>query len=242
MKKIVAAVFNSFYYESGVTLVASIHRNSYDSVDEIIIYDLGLAKQEIETLNQFAKVKVLRFPDVVNSYYEGYLEPKQFAYKLFVIKDAGNYGDLVFYLDAGAAVLRDLIQVYELIEKDDILLVQGVQDNLRWTHQRALELMNATEAEKHGNQISAGILGYKKDGKYQKMIDEAFTYSLNKEIVHGSHANHRHDQSIYSVLAIRYQCPVQSMQIYGGRSIAAPNQVIYVHRRAYVNHEELRLK
>lgn len=244
MKKIMATVFTPGFFLNGVTQIASVHSNSYDSVDEIIVYDLGLSEEESETLNRFAKVKVLQFPHEVNTYYDGYLDPWQNAYKPFVIKDAGNYGDLVLYLDADAAVLKDLKPVYEQIAKDEIFLVQDRNNsNFLWTHQRALELLRATDAEKYGQQLWAGILGYQKNGKFQKMIDEAFAFSLNKAIVHGSHQNHRHAQSIYSILAIRHQCPVQPIEIYGEwRGILDPNQVIYVHRGAYKNLAGLRLR
>jgi hypothetical protein len=243
MKKIVATVFNSPYYLSGLGLIASIHRNSYDSVDEIIVYDLGLTNRELELLNKCAKVKIIGFPDAVKGYYDGYLEPRQHAYKLWVVKDAGNYGELIFFLDAGIAVLHDLQPVFAQIEKEEIFLVQDIHLNIDWTHQRALELMNASEKEKYGKQLSSGILGYKQNGKYRTLIDEAFVYSQNKEIVHGNHENHRHDQSIYSILAIRYNCPVQSIEIYGEwRGILNASQALYVHRRKYLNHEGLRYK
>jgi hypothetical protein len=71
----------------------------------------------------------------------------------------------------------------------------------------------------------------------QKYIDEGFRYSQIKECCFGYRTNHRHDQSIYSVLAKRYKLPYQSMSRFGEwRDINySDRQVIYVHRTSYHN-------
>jgi hypothetical protein len=102
--------------------------------------------------------------------------------------------------------------------------------------------MKASEKEKNDSQLSAGMLGYKIGGRYQKLIDEAFEYSKIKDCVRGDAVirdpampyllGDRHDQSIYSVLASRYNCPRQDIAIFGEwRGVLSDEQVIYVHRR-----------
>jgi hypothetical protein len=244
MQKILAMSFNSKFFKAGISLIASIHRHSFATVDEIVIYDLGLTAREIRYLNRCEKVRVQAYPDRVKTFFPGFLEPRNFAWKPFVIKDAGrNAGDLVFYLDAGIVALKDLQMIYDLIAAKEIFLVQDSQLNRNWTTPEAFELMNASAAEIAGQQLCAGILGYKVGGKYQTLIDQAYHYAQNEAIICGDPKKHRHDQSIYSVLAIRYRCPTQPLAIYGEwRGILSEEQVLYVHRRGYQKRAGLRLK
>ncbi|MHB1335201.1 MAG: hypothetical protein ACYCXQ_04500 [Candidatus Humimicrobiaceae bacterium] len=183
------------------------------------------------------------YPASVNNFWDGYLDPTTFAWKCFAIKDAGKYGKNIFYLDSGAIVLKDIKAIFDIIVKDDIFLVGDDHLNKKWTHTKCIEIMNATEAEINDFQLWAGALGYKIGGKYQKLIDEAFTYSKIKECVAGDRKYHRHDQSIYSILASRYDCPRQNLRIYGEwislEKAIKQNSVIYVHRKSYYNNSGL---
>jgi hypothetical protein len=244
MPRILVMSFNSKFFKAGISLIASIHRHSFDTVDEIVIYDLGLTAREIRYLNRCQKVRVTSYPDLVKTFFPGFMQPGNFAWKPFVIKDAGRKeGDLLFYLDAGIVALKDLKIIYDLIDAEEIFLVQDSQLNRNWTTPKAFELMNASPEEKAGKQLCAGILGYKVGGKYQGMIDQAYHYAQNEGIICGDRKKHRHDQSIYSVLAIRYRCPAQSLGIYGEwRGILSEEQVLYVHRRGYKQRTGLRVK
>lgn len=244
MSRILVMSFNSKFFKAGISLISSIHRHSFDTVDEMVIYDLGLTAREIRYLNRCEKVRVTLYPDLVKTFFPGFMEPGNFAWKPFVIKDAGRKeGDLLCYLDAGIVALKDLKIIYDLIDAEEIFLVQDSQLNRNWTTPEAFKLMNASAAEIAGQQLCAGILGYKVGGKYQGMIDQAYHYAQNEVIICGDRRKHRHDQSIYSVLAIRYGCPTQPLRIYGEwRGIISEEQVLYVHRRDYKQKAGLRLK
>lgn len=234
MTNILATSCSSAFFDSCLTLIASIQQTSDATVDRILVYDLGLEEEEVRYLNACHKVDVVQFPDWAARIYPGYLFPKQYAWKPFAIKDAGSYGDRVFYLDSGAMALKDLKIVYDRIEQNDIFLVGDRHVNKDWTHDMCFHIMDATEEEKNGLQICAGLQGYKPGGRYQRYINDAFTYSCIKSAVFGDRANHRHDQSIYSVLAQRYAAPREDIHIFGEwRGIMSPDQVIFVHRRGY---------
>ncbi len=239
MDKIFVTSCNSVFFKSCISLIASLHKTSLDTIDKIFIYDLGLKKIERNFLNSLKKVEVVDYPDSVNNFWDGYLNPTSFAWKCFAIKDAGKYGKNIFYLDSGAIVLKDVKVIYNIIDKDDIFLVGDDHLNKKWTHAKCFEIMKATESEINDFQLWAGTLGYKVDGKYQKLIDDAFAYSKIKECITGDRKYHRHDQSIYSILASRYGCSRQDLRIYGEwislEKAIEHNSVIYVHRRSYYN-------
>jgi hypothetical protein len=239
MDNIFVTSCNSIFFKSCISLIASLHKTNLNTIDKIFIYDLGLKKIERNFLSSLKKVDVVDYPASVNNFWDGYLNPVAFAWKCFAIKDAGKYGKNIFYLDSGAVVLRDVKIIYDIISRDDIFLVGDDHLNKKWTHAKCIEVMNASESEINDFQLWAGTLGYKVDGKYQNLIDEAFAYSKIKECITGDRKYHRHDQSIYSILASRYSCPRQDLRIFGEwfslEKAVKQNSVIYVHRRTYYN-------
>lgn len=244
MPNILVTSFDSAYFKAGLTLISAIHRTSYEVVDRVLVYDLGLTTEQRRFLGRCEKVEVLPYPDIVRTFFDGYLEPGQFAWKPCAIKHAGAYGTHVFWLDAGAMPVKSLAEIYEKIDREDIFLVQDENLTARWTHARAFQLMHATDEERNGRLLCAGIQGYKVGGKYQPLVDQAYEYSQNPEIVRGPRDSHRHDQSIYSVLAIRHKCPVNSLERFGEFRChdRRPDQVIYVHRGGYHLTSGLRLQ
>lgn len=234
MSNVLATACNSAFFESCLTLIASVQETSEGTVDRILVYDLGLSEAEVDYLTRCHKVEVVQFPTWTTLIFAGYLFPKQYAWKPFVIKDAASYGARVLYLDSGAMALKDLKIVYDKIEENDIFLVGDSHINKDLTHDMCFKIMDATEEEKNAKQICAGLQGYKVNGRYQRYINDGFTYSCIKSAVFGEHSHHRHDQSIYSVLACRYSAPMEDIRIFGEwRGIMSTDQVILVHRRAY---------
>jgi hypothetical protein len=65
--------------------------------------------------------------------------------------------------------------------------------------------------------------------------------------VDGDQEDHRHDQSVLSILATRYNCPKQDIEIYGYwtdlhrtyQKAMEQSVVIFVHRRGYENKQNL---
>jgi Flp pilus assembly protein TadD len=242
------------YFTSAKTLIASVHRLNFDVIDKIIVYNLGLNKDEIDDFNKMEKTIVLDFYLENDQYFLEYMNPKQHGYKLLMKKEAYRYakkGDRLLYLDAGIVATKNIGIIFDLIEQDDVFVVihnfDGVTDyfmNKRWTHEKALSLMNASEKERNMPQVHGGIFGYKLSGKYQHIIDQAFEFSKNPDILLGSHKNHRQDQSILTTLCARYDVPVQDGEVFGefrGYNYS-PKQILYVHRRVFVNFNGIKYK
>ena len=62
-KNILVTATNSPYYESLLTLISGVHKDSLEIVDKIFVYNLGLDINEIKTLNSLKNVEVLEFPE-----------------------------------------------------------------------------------------------------------------------------------------------------------------------------------
>lgn len=236
MKNIIVTAANSPYFNSLATLVASIHRHSFDLIDQIFIFDIGLSQEDRSTASTWSKVSIVDLPNDIDS------TPKQHVYKCYCVHWAKNQAEKILWLDAGVMLLKSIDQIFKIIQDEDIFLV-GDPDhkNERWTHEDCRLIMKATQEELGAQQLSSGILGYKSQGGYQQLIDDAYAYSKINGCVEGCHSNHRHDQSVYSILAARYKCNLQNIDTYGywtdgSRNLNTAKEIgatIFVHRNGH---------
>lgn len=250
-KNIIITACNQEYYLSCLTMISSVHRTSLDCVDKIIVYDLGLTEDAITFLNSLHLVQVEDLAQYKDQFYEGFFEPKQYAYKCFCHVNARKFGNSsnIFWLDSGALLTQSCKEIFDKIEDDHIFCVQDrdPHTNRRWTHDVAKNILLATDEELDSVQLCAGIFGHKANGKFSKMVDEAFRYAQIKECVQGSHETHRHDQSILSILTYRFKAPRSSMSRYGewvnyDTAKDSKDVVVFVHRRGVHNVNGLKFR
>lgn len=189
---VVATAFDPHYFRQGLNLIASLHRTSLDIVDQILVYSVGLTLEQRTCLCSLERVQVLDFPAITHTFYEEYLHPKSHAYKCAAIKFSADLvaeHGCVLWMDAGIAALQPIGEIFEIIAQEDIFFVDHNDSgfwpfyNLMFSHPRSLELMGATPQEMLGPHLCSCLLGYKKNGRYQALIDEAYRYSQTREIV-----------------------------------------------------------
>jgi hypothetical protein len=241
MSNIIVTTANSLFYYSVLTLINSIHKHSFNLIDKIIVFNLGLCQEEINRLKKIKKVSVVNYPDNARDLHSKFLEPKQYVYKVYCLKNASSFGSNILWLDAGIMALEPIDEIFNTIEKEHIFLVGDVHLNKSYTHKECIRIMNASEEELAAKQLSAGIIGYKVNGNFQKFVDEAYKFSLIEGCVDGGNEDHRHDQSVFSILAARYKIKTQSIDTYGywtnlTRDINSARQcgaILFVHRRSY---------
>jgi hypothetical protein len=239
---------NSPYYQSLLTLISSIHKDSFELVDMIVVYDFGLEPLEREQLNTLEKVLVI---DIVKDFpfYNNIstIKTKCHFLKMYTLHHSLGLSNNVLWLDAGVCALKSLKPIFDLIDTDDIFLVGDVHINKNFTHKKCSEIMSASEKELNDHHLSSGIFGFKTTGKYLQLINDSWEYSKIDGVIDGFEDNHKHDQSVLSILASRYNCPTQDIDIYGywtnsvrGLDGALSNgSIIFVHRRGYDNKNDL---
>ena len=241
---------NSDYFDSLLTLISSIHKDSLYLVDTIVVYDFGLDQIELDILKTLKNVLVLDtnkdFPvfETLSS-----KKTKCHFLKMYALYHAMTLAKNVLWLDAGVCALRSLKPIFDIIDSDDIFIVGDVHINITFTHSQCIEIMNVTEKELRDYHISSGIFGFKSDGKYKKFINDGWEYAQIENCIDSIGIdNHRHDQSILSILTSRYNCKTQDIDIFGywtnaTRDIQKANElgsVIFVHRRGYCNNKYLK--
>ena len=240
-KNILVTATNSPYYESLLTMISGVHKDSLDIVDMIFVYNLGLDSSEINNLNKLKNVTVLDFPSNVTELHPKFMEPKSYVYKIYCMYHSSKLGENVLWMDSGACPLKSIDVIYNKIENDNIFLVGDIHTNRDYTHQECRKCLSATEDELNGKQLWAGLVGYKSNGKYQHIFNQAYEISLIPGCLDGNQENHRHDQSILSILTHRYECPRQDIDMFGywtdwNRNLKIAQEigsVIFAHRRGH---------
>ena len=144
-------------------------------------------------------------------------------WKPFIILDFINQieeGDLLIYADSGIEVISDLSPLINLcIQQNGILLfkVHGGHPNRKWTKRDCFALMNC-DSEDYWNseQINASFQLYIKNDASIKFLQDYLYYCQQINILtdipnitrlenHPEFVDHRHDQSVLSLLALKYK-------------------------------------
>jgi len=261
-ENVIITAFNTKFFHEGLTLITQIARTTTLSIP-ILVYDLGLAKTERAVLENIIGVFVIDLPLDDPKYFIGYFTPKTYGFKSYIAWHAGeifNANTNILWIDAGIAPIKDIISVFEKINKDDVLFIDHSDkwnslSNCTFITNECIQDMRVTNRELASHHIRAGVFGYKVEGKFQKLINQVYHYSLNPRIITGEkhaksgriipnpnklneriellcnpykadkytrkqlrdmfgYAGHKHDQTILSILAARYDAPIQKAEEY----------------------------
>lgn len=157
-------------------------------------------------------------------------KPRGYGYWIwkpyFILKtlDCINDGDICLYVDAGVIAIDNINILFDICKTENGMLLfenrcgnknGDIWKNIMWTKYDCFNLMGCiSENYKHGNQVEASFQLYEKNNKSIEFLKEYMKYCENENIVTdlpsitGSDfpgfVEHRHDQSILSLLAIKY--------------------------------------
>ena len=244
---IIITATNSAYYDSLLTLISSIHKTSKDIIDQIYVYNLGLSNHETNQLQKLLNVQVINFTQEDIGSHPKFLEPKSYVYKIHCMKNSQNLANNILWIDSGAMLLKSCKDICSKIDEQHIFLVGDTHLNKNYTHSDCIKHMGATTEELNNTQLWAGLVGYKSNGKYQHLIYEAYKYAMIPGCLDGDQENHRHDQSILSILAARHSVDRQNIDIYGywtdiNRTLSHAlnlSSIVFAHRKGHRDHSGL---
>jgi hypothetical protein len=205
---VVSTSFSKLRMNEGLYFINKIIETSSDVVDKVLIwnFDLGPNKLEEQFNSKLNKdlVKVVLFPrEVYRLYPEYFGRPGQFSWTPAVWWFSRMYGDNILWMDADKPPITSLDKTFKLIEEEDIFAVSGYGDDefiRNWAHDECKRQMNITEEIGNKRMIHAGTLGYKKNGIYDKLFEDAYNWSKIKEVIQGVKTYHARDQTVMSVL------------------------------------------
>ncbi len=142
-------------------------------------------------------------------------------WKPYIILETLNnikHGDFLIYADSGIEVIADLSPLSDIsFEKGAMLFICPSQINKTWTRRDCFVLMDCDE-EKYwsGQQTNGAFQCFIKNDKNIDFVREWLRYCQNPNVLADipnicgkpnfpEFKDHRHDQSVLSLLAIKYQ-------------------------------------
>jgi hypothetical protein len=137
------------------------------------------------------------------------------------ILDSLSYGDFLFYCDSGSYFIRPINPLIDIMIKDGLeLMVFGLTDKEKiWTKRDAFVLMNCDSTKySETNQRLSGFSLSKKSSFAINFINEFLYFAQDERIItdienqcgypnYPGFTEHRHDQSIFSLLTKKYDLP-----------------------------------
>jgi len=215
------------YYKAGKCMVSHINQFSKDSVDKIIIFDLGLDYSHRAELAAMENVLMFDFPEETKNFYSGYFRPKHYAWKYAVAWYASLMAETVLYIDAGKYPTCNLNRTFEVIEQDNFLLATpaksyvsgesfrkewldiplGIGNSVFYMTSLYHEIFNITHEESNYPMCFAAIIGFTTNSKYyETIIEKAFKWTQDPRICSlgfDPNRNHLQEQSLITLLAKR---------------------------------------
>jgi hypothetical protein len=136
---------------------------------------------------------------------------------LEVMKDMED-GDFIIYSDSGIEIIRDINILTKICAEQEGILLFNVhgKKNKEWTKKDCFILMGCDSEEYYNDeQIMAGFQAYIKNEKSNAFLNELLLFSRNPHILDDSSSilgqnspdfnEHRHDQSVLSILAAKHK-------------------------------------
>jgi GR25 family glycosyltransferase involved in LPS biosynthesis len=212
-KKCFVTAANAKYIDSAKMLLESLRATEKVPMVLYIWSDVPIEKR-----NMGEDVEVRILPTDLSPW-EGFWNPHHFAWKIWVLHDAGTKAEIgtnILYLDAGVFIACPLTKIWNQIQEKQIFLLDDEEQlNERWCHPDCCRILSISPTELKEHQITAGLIGYSVGSRYQSQligkalqIVKEFPAAIQGEKwkpYGGVCFGHRHDQSILSILSSRYK-------------------------------------
>lgn len=183
-------------------------------------------------------------------------EPQHFAWKLWIyqqlVRERALAGTLIWYMDCASVIVRwPEAWVQSALQHGICMLEDSEQCNTQWCHEEFCRALKVTEEESSAHQIVAGIMAFVGGASLPwKLFQEAWMWAQRRNVIvgpkwsgvrpDGKPYGHRHDQSILSILRLRYKIPVQPLAtVYNHESLRRTfksGASLYIHRGQFKEH------
>jgi hypothetical protein len=195
--------------------------------------------------------------DFVNRYKDITKDSRGFGFwqwKSIILLDAMKQvqdGDIVAYIDSGNTIVSNLDYIFNKCIENDIVLFENrdgnyertTHKNKNWTKRDTFQLMECTDRKYYeAPQIDASYQFYKKGEKALTFLNDYRKYSDNENIISdlpnitgpesSEFIDHRHDQSIASLLAVKYNVELlPEPSEWGNYLVDRPYKQLFWHHR-----------
>lgn len=178
----------------------------------VYVYDLGLSQTEVDHLRSTFNIvyRVFEFDKYPEFVKLTSPDAGAYAWKPILIADVySQTSGTLIWCDAGNKLI-DLDKLLKAIDEDIVYTPTSSNRIIDWTHPTTLSVMDVSTLHLNNQMRNAAIVGFKRDIRSMNLISEWKSYALNKNASlpsGASRGNHRHDQSILTVLYYRHPLP-----------------------------------
>ncbi len=212
-------------YDNNILFVTAAEKNYYSQLntllksysrhlsDKVIVYDLGLDKDQLDNLSRdFNYVEIRKFNFQDNpKFFSEYLDGKlgNYAWKPVIVNDLVNqYKNKVVWLDAGNIITFKIL--FLKISLTALGLVVPVSSNriIDWTHPKTIEYVGIQNKFLKSNNYASGLIGFDYNNiTARKIANKWCEFSKIKDCISppgSSRLNHRQDQAVLTLLLYKY--------------------------------------
>lgn len=197
-KGIIVTAASARFFPILLNLIGSIHKNSYESVKEIIVCDLGLEEFQKEYLEKIKLVTIVK-----SDYCKLF-----FQWKFPLIQKILSQTDYpILYIDSGCYVHKDLTQIFNYIDQNDYLITYNCPYDSpkhklnKWTSKVVYDHFNLDKENDNSTATLATIIGI--SNKRKDIVD--FIVANNTQYLlrpHSDCIDNRFDQSLSAICFI----------------------------------------
>jgi hypothetical protein len=162
MTSVFASGADAQYGYQLLNLLGSLHANS-DVFDRVVVYDLGLTPHQRELLDAVRDVEVRTVPPFAPHWSQG------FAWKPWVWTHL-NTRDVVFWLDAGATLLRSLEPALDQIRDRGYFVVSQGGRLAEIVPRDYYELYDFARERAGQPYVAAGIMGFRVGSEFYERV------------------------------------------------------------------------
>jgi hypothetical protein len=214
-----------------ITFVTAASSNHYNSLcqflstisdQRVYVYDLGLSLSEKQFIQSNFKIeyRVFAFEKYPSFVALSSPDAGAYAWKPIIISEVySEIEGLLVWCDAGNKVYN-VSALSDCITKTGIYTPTSSGTIRRWTHPSSLFELAVPNTWLDKQMRNAACVGFRKEKRTTDFISEWKSYALNQNAIlpHGANRlNHRHDQSILTILYYKHN--LQSQDEYIGFSI-----------------------
>jgi hypothetical protein len=210
-KNIVVTAADSDFFPSLLLLVRSLLARSAHCVDEILVLDVGLEPWQTAFLARIDRIRVFNYDPIDRAELQGlhfnFFDKATYGFKVYALtrfyrtlgSEVERERSNCLYIDSGISIDRDISDVFRVIDEDDIFCVDHddchdyygdeafmllhILSPSLLESQKGIKFDRLPEAKLAKPYIKAGFFGYKRNGRFQYLIDEHYELCTKTDVL-----------------------------------------------------------
>lgn len=233
---IIVSAASEAYYEYLMNLLKNLSEFSFS---KIIIYDLGLSSKQVLNLEELNYVELVKFeyskyPSFISEK-EDYNQIGSYAWKPVIIKEVFyKYKTQVVWLDSANLINKKFIFLKIALSSLGFFSTYSIDSIEKWTHDSVIKRLKLDSKLLNKVNLNGAVIGFDYDNKKSReFLKKWEEYCLQKELISpvgSTKANHRHDQTLLSILFYRLKLPFipRLHTLYGVKTHQWHDRIYYI--------------